>query len=194
MVFEAGGKAQVVLLSLPFASSYAAADGAELWKVDCLNGEVTPSPIFANGMVVVLSPSDKAIAIRPDGQGDVTKTHVVWTNEDSIPDITSPASNGELVFMISSSGILTCLDAKNGKKVWEQDFEIEFHASPTIAGSRVYIFSQKGTAVIFEAAREYKEIFRTELGDAFHASPAFVDNRIYLRGLTNVWCLGGGKK
>ena len=192
-VFEAGGKAQVVLLSLPFASSYAATDGAELWKVDCLNGEVTPSPIFANGLVIVLSPSDKAIAIRPDGQGDVTKTHVAWTNEDSIPDITSPASNGELVFMLSSSGIVTCLDAKNGKKAWEKDFEIEFHASPTIAGSRVYIFSQKGTAVIFEAAREYKEIFRTELGDAFHASPAFVDNRIYLRGLTNVWCFGGGK-
>ena len=53
--------------------------------------------------------------------------------------------------------------------------------------------ARKGTAVIFEAAREYKEIFRTELGDAFHASPAFVDNRIYLRGLTNVWCFGGGK-
>lgn len=193
MVFETGGKAQVVLLSLPFASSYAATDGTELWKVDCLNGEVTPSPIFANGLVIVLSPSDKAVAIRPDGQGDVTKTHVAWTNEDSIPDITSPASNGDLVFMLSSSGMLTCLEAKNGKKAWEHDFEMECHASPTIAGSRVYIFGQKGTAVIFEAAREYKEVFRTELGDAFHASPAFVDNRIYLRGLTNVWCLGGGK-
>jgi len=154
---------------------------------------VTPSPIFANGMVIVLSPSDKAIAIRPDGLGDVTKTHVAWTNEDSIPDITSPASNGELVFMVSTSGMMTCLDAKNGKKVWEHDFEMECHASPTIAGSRVYIFGQKGAAVIVEAAREYKELFRTEMGDAFHASPAFVDDRIYLRGLTNVWCLGGGK-
>ncbi len=193
LVFEASGKAQVALLSLPFASGYAAADGAELWKVECLNGEVTPSPIFANGMVIVLSPSDKAIAIRPDGQGDVTKTHVAWTNEDSIPDITSPASNGDLVFMLSTSGMLTCLEAKNGKKVWEHDFEMECHASPTIADSRVYIFGQKGAAVILEAAREYKEVFRTEMGDAFHASPAFVDSRIYLRGLTNVWCLGGGK-
>jgi outer membrane protein assembly factor BamB len=192
-VFEAGGKAQVVLLSIPFASGYAVNDGAELWKVDCLNGEVTPSPIFANGLVFVLSPSDKAIAIRPDGQGDVTKTHVAWTNEDSIPDITSPASNGDLLFMLSTSGMLTCLDAKNGKKIWEHDFEIECHASPTIAGGRVYMFSQKGTAVVFEAARGYKELFRTEMGDAFHASPAFVDDRIYLRGLTNVWCLGGGK-
>ena len=48
------------------------------------------------------------------------------------------------LFMLSSSGILTCLDAKNGKKAWEHDFEIEFHASPTIAGGRVYIFGQKG--------------------------------------------------
>ena len=190
-VFESNGKVQVVLLSLPFASGYAAADGAELWKVDCLNGEVTPSPIFAAGMVIVASPSDKLVAIKPDGQGDVTKTHLHWTNEDSIPDVTSPASNGELVFMITTSGMLTCVDAKDGKKVWEKDFEMEFHSSPTIAGPRLYLFSQKGLAIVVEAGREYKEISRIQMPDVFHASPAFVDDRIYLRGLTNVWCVGG---
>ena len=50
-----------------------------------------------------------------------------------------------------------------------------------------------GAAVVVEAKREFKELFRTEMGDAFHASPAFVADRIYLRGLTNVWCLGPTK-
>jgi hypothetical protein len=111
-------------------------------------------------------------------------------SEESVPDVTSPVSNGELAFMITTSGMLTCLDAKDGKKQWEHDFEMEFHASPSLAGSRLYLFSQKGTALVVEAARQFKELFRAEMGDAFHASPAFAEDRVFLRGVTNVWCLG----
>jgi hypothetical protein len=130
------------------------------------------------------------MAIRPDGQGDVTKTHVVWTSEDNVPDVTSPTCNGELVFAVTTSGMLTCLDAKDGKKQWDHDYEMEFHASPSLAAGRLYLLSQKGTALVVAAAREFKELFRIEMGDAFHASPAFAQDRIFLRGVTNVWCLG----
>jgi outer membrane protein assembly factor BamB len=85
---------------------------------------------------------------------------------------------------------LTCLDAKDGKKKWEHDFDMECHASPSLAGDRLYLFGQKGTAVVVETARQFKELFRTEMGDGFHASPAFAPERIFMRGLTNVWCLG----
>jgi outer membrane protein assembly factor BamB len=67
---------------------------------------------------------------------------------------------------------------------------MEFHASPSLAGNRLYLLSQKGTAVVAEAGRQYKELFRTEMGDGFHASPAFAGDRIYLRGMTNIWCVG----
>jgi outer membrane protein assembly factor BamB len=190
IVIEAAGKAQIITLAVPCVIAYAATDGAELWRVECLNGEITPSPVFAGGLLFVASPSEKLLAIRPDGQGDVTKTHVVWTSEDNVPDVTSPTSNGELVFAVTTSGMLTCLDAKDGKKQWDHDFEAECHASPSLAGGRLYLFSQKGTAFVVEAARQFKELFRTEMGDGFHASPAFALDRIYLRGLTNVWCLG----
>ena len=110
-------------------------DGAELWRAECLNGEITPSPVFAGGLLFVASPSEKLLAIRPDGQGDVTKTHVVWTGEDNVPDVTSPTSNGELVFAVTTSGMLTCLDAKDGKKQWEHDFDMECHASPAWPGT-----------------------------------------------------------
>jgi len=190
IVIEAAGKWQVITLAVPCVIAYAATDGAELWRAECLNGEITPSPVFAGGLLLVASPSEKLLAIRPDGQGDVTKTHVVWASEDNVPDVTSPLSNGELVFMITTSGMLTCLDAKDGKKLWDHDFEMEFHASPSLAGDRLYLFSQKGTAVVVEAARQFKELFHAEMGDAFHASPAFAQGRIILRGITNVWCLG----
>jgi outer membrane protein assembly factor BamB len=187
IVFEAAGKAQVVTLAVPWAISYAVADGRELWRVECLNGEVLPSPVLGAGMLFVVSPSEKLLAIRTDGQGDVTKTHVVWTAEDNIPDITSPVSNGGLVFTLTSSGILTAFDAKDGKKQWEHDFEMEFHASPSLAANRLYLFSQRGTAIVIEAARQFRELFRTEMDDSFHASPAFVQGGIILRGMTNLW-------
>ncbi len=190
IVIEAAGKAQVITLAIPCVIAYAATDGAELWRVEALNGEITPSPVFAGGLLFVASPSEKLLAIRPDGQGDVTKTHVVWTFEDNVPDVTSPLSNGELVFTLTTAGMLTCLDAKDGKKQWDHDFDMEFHASPSLAGNRLYLLSQKGTAVVVEAARQFKELFRTEMGDTFHASPAFAQDRIFLRGVTNVWCLG----
>jgi len=189
IVFEAAGKTQVLTLAAPWAISYDAADGVELWRVDCLNGEVLPSPVFAAGFVFVASPAEKLLAIRPDGQGDVTKTHAAWTNEDSVPDISSPVSNGELVFTLTSPGLLTAFDAKDGKKQWEHDFEMEFQASPGLAGNRLYLFSQKGTAIIAEAARQFHEVFRTDMNDSFHASPAFVSDGIIVRGTTNLWKL-----
>ena len=114
---------------------------------------VTPSPAFVGGLVLVASPSEKLLAIRPDGYGDVTKTHVAWSSEENVPDIASPAANGEFVFGLTSAGLLTCFDLKDGKKQWEHDFEMDCHASPGIAGGKVYIFGQKGVAVVVEAAR-----------------------------------------
>jgi len=189
IVIEAAGKAQIIALAVPWVIAYDAKDGTELWRVEGLNGEITPSPVFAGGLVFVPSPSEKLLAVRPDGQGDVTKTLVVWTNEDNVPDVTSPTSNGELVFGLTTGGTLTCFDARDGKKLWEHDFDMECHASPSLAGNRLYLIGLKGTAVVVEAARQFKELSRTEMGDAFHASPAFAQDRMFLRGVTNVWCV-----
>jgi len=197
IVIEAAGKPQIITLAIPNVIAYAATDGAELWRADCLNGEVTPSPVFAAGLVLVASPSEKLVAIRPDGQGDVTKTHLSWTNEDNVPDITSPVASAELVFTVTSAGLLSCFDLKDGKKLWEHDFEMECHASPSLVGNRLFVLGQKGAAVLVEAARQYKELFRTEMGDAFDASPAFAQDGMILRGATNAWCIGsttGGAK
>jgi outer membrane protein assembly factor BamB len=190
IVIEAAGKEQVITLAVPWIISYSATDGSELWRVEGLNGEITPSPIFAGGLVIAVSPSDKLFAIRPDGKGDVTKTVVAWTSEENVPDVTSPVGNSELVFTVTTSGMLTCFDVKDGKKLWEHDYDMEFHSSPALAGTRLFLFGQKGVAVVVEAARQFKELYRTEMGDTFHASPGFMDSRIIMRGVTNIWCLG----
>ena len=155
-----------------------------------LEGEVTPSPVFAGGLVLVVSPSAKLVALRPDGAGDVTKSHAVWTNEDNQPDVTSPVANAELAFTANSGGLLTCFDMKDGKKLWEKDLEMEVQASPSLVGNKVLVLGTKGVAVVAEAGREFKEVSRSELVDHFLASPAFAGGRMYLRGATNLWCIG----
>jgi len=194
IVVEAAGKPQIITLAVPWVIAYSAVDGAELWRVEGLDGEITPSPIFAGGLVFAISPSEKLMAIRPDGQGDVSKTHLAWAVEDNVPDVTSPVSNGDQLFMVTTSGLLTCLNAKDGKKLWEHDFDMECHASPTLAANRLYLFGQKGRAVVVEAGPQFKELFRTEMGDAFHASPAFAQDKMFLRGVTNMFCIEVSKR
>jgi outer membrane protein assembly factor BamB len=191
ITFEAGGASQIVTLAVPWVIAYSAKDGAEIWRADCLDGEVTPSPIFAGGTLFVVNPSNKLQAIRPDGHGDVTKTHLIWAAEDNIPDVTSPVSNGELVFALDSGGILTCYDAKDGARQWSHDFSEECHASPSIVGSRLYIVTKKGTLAVVEAAREFKELGRSALGEQVFASPAFALNKIFVRGIKHLICIEG---
>jgi len=194
IIIEAAGKTQIITLALPFVISYSLADGNELWRAELMEGEITPSPIFAGGLVIVVNPAGKLIALRPDGAGDVTKSQVAWEVGDNIPDITSPVSNGELVFTVTTGGGLAAFDAKDGKKIWEKDLEMEVQSSPGISGNQLLVVSTKGDLISVEAGPEFKELGRTKLEDAFHASPAFAGGRMFLRGATNLWCLGSRKE
>ncbi|MEI6351005.1 MAG: PQQ-binding-like beta-propeller repeat protein [Verrucomicrobiota bacterium] len=191
IVIEAAGKTQIITLGVPWVTAYSMTDGAELWKAALLEGEIAPSPIYAGGLVCVICPSSKMIAIRPDGSGDVTKTHVAWTSEENLPDVTTPATNGNRIFYVTSSGQVTCLDAKTGKKAWDHDVAMEVQSSPVIAGERVYIMGTSGETLVIDAAGpEYKEIGKGSIGDKFYASAAFAGGRIYLRGNGFLYCIG----
>lgn len=191
-VIEAAGKTQVITLGLPHVVSYALADGNELWRADVLEGEITPSPVFAGGLVLAVSPSIHLVALRPDGAGDVTKSHLAWSVEDNQPDVTSPVASGELAFTVTSSGTLTCFDLKDGSKQWEHELEMEVQASPSLVGNRVFVLGTKGVAVTVDAARQFQEVSRSALPDHFLASPAFAGGKMFLRGATNLWCVAAG--
>jgi len=190
IVIEAAGRSQIVALALPLVISYEANDGHELWRAELLEGEVTPSPVFAGGQLYLVSPAARLMALAPDGNGDVGKTHVDWTAEEYLPDISSPVSDGDLVFTVTSSGLLACFDAKDGRKHWEHDFGFEVHASPAIANGRVYALGTQGDVIIVGGSREFVELSHSKLDDEFFASPAFADGKILLRGNKQLWCFG----
>lgn len=189
IIIPAADKEQIICLGEPWLISYDFNSGKELWKFDGLGSDLTPSPIFAAGLVIGISPSQRIIAIRPDGSGDITKTHVSWMIEENVPDIASPVASGGLLYTMETHGILICRDAATGKKLWEHTWEAQFQASPVIAGNRLYLSTIEGSTHVLECGREFKELAHNELREPIHATPAFDDGRMYVRGATNLYCL-----
>lgn len=191
---------QIITTANPWVIAYEPEDGKEIWRVRCLTGDVAPSPAAADGVVFVCQDTADLTAIRADGQGDVTKTHILWrVDPESMPDITSPlatgAAAGDFVFRVTSSGTLVCADAMTGKEAWQQDLESPIHASPILVGKNVYLLNGHGKMYIFESAAEWKQIVtpEPEIDDQTNATPAFAAGRIYIRGKQTLYCVGEEK-
>lgn len=174
----------------PWVIEYEPDNGAEIWRANCLGTDAACSPVFADGMVFAVKVYDSLIAIRDDGKGDVTKTNIAWVAEDGIPDICSPVTNGQVVLVLTTDGLLTCYAVKDGQKVWEEELEEDFYASPSFVGDKLYLLSGKGRLIVAGVENGYRELARSELGEKCYASPAFVDGRIYIRGVKNLYCIG----
>ncbi|HLB72602.1 MAG TPA: PQQ-binding-like beta-propeller repeat protein [Sedimentisphaerales bacterium] len=181
---------QIIAAADPNVMAFDPNTGAEIWRAECLAGDIAASPIYAKGLAFVAEPYSKIAAIRTNGKGDVTKTHVAWSVDEPGPDICSPVSNGEYVFVLNTDGLALCFNAQDGKKLWEEDIREDFFASPSIVGDELYLLTEKGVMIIAEAMPKYKELKRCELGERCHASPAFVNGRIYIRGVENLYCIG----
>ena len=190
IVATVAGRVQVLTIADPWVIGYDPARGRELWRANVLGGDVAPSPVCAKDTVFAVQPNSKVIALKADGQGDVTAKGLVWKIDENIPDIVSPLATADFLFTLTTPGLLVCSNAKDGKKVWEKDFEKEGRASPSLVGNRVYVVLEDGTTVMVAASREFKELGRAELGEKVHASPAFLDGRIYLRGLKHLYAIG----
>ena len=195
IVIHAAGKDQVITSADPWVISYAPSDGSVIWRAKCMSGDVASSPIYAGGMVFVVHESADLVAIRPDGTGDVTKTHIAWKGDEGLPDITSPVSNGKQVWLLTSNGDLTCYDVKTGKVTYPKQMAKElrkpFNSSPSIVGEQLWLMDLKGTTTILAAGPVFKLLGSCELGEPIFASPVFADGRIYLRGAKNLYCIGG---
>jgi outer membrane protein assembly factor BamB len=192
LVAEVAGQAHILTLGEPWVIGYDAPTGREVWRLDCLGTDLAPMPVIAGDLLVVVSPGNHVSGLRMDGEGDVTKTHQVWQYDEYVPDITSPLSDGQRVYLVITYGDLVCVDGTTGAQLWEESLDLEFNASPTLVGEHIYVFSAEGTAVVFTAGEEYREVSRGELHEPVRASPAFVGDQIFVRTTGHLVCLGAG--
>ncbi len=196
LVIRVGDRPQVITAADPWVIAYDPSNGEELWRAKCLRQDVGPSPTFAGGVVYVANEYPCLSAIKADGKGNVTDTHVLWTAEDNLPDTCSPLATEQFVFTMTSAGLLTCYDAKTGEMLWEEDFENStFSSSPSMAGNRLYVFNEEGKSWVLEPTREgCKRLAEGSLGEKCVTSPAFQEGRIYIRGEKQLFALGEKKQ
>ncbi|MGA2499050.1 MAG: PQQ-binding-like beta-propeller repeat protein [Tepidisphaeraceae bacterium] len=195
LVFEAAGRTQMVVAGAQWLVSYDPATGKELWRADDGNGETAaPRPVFGNGMVylttgVLGSARPQLWAIRVDGEGDVTKTHVAWKLATQVPMVSSPLLVGQELYIVSDDGVVVCVDALNGQVLNKHRAGGNHYASPTWAEGRLYFFNRDGKATILEAGKDLKPLAENPLDGPLFASPAFVDSALYIRTDTRLYCV-----
>ncbi len=189
IVVNTGERDEIITAADPYVISYDAATGKELWRVDALSGDIGPSPTYAGGLIFACNDMGLAAIKAPT---EDTEAKVVWTATDSLPDTTSPASDGQRVYVAASYGTVTCYRAEDGKKLWEQDLQASFSASPVIVGDKVYLSDTDGVTHIFANADKYKAISRGTTSARILATPAFVDGSIFIRTEDSLMRIGKG--
>lgn len=177
-----GGKPALVVMGNPAVSAYNPSSGAELWRVDCMSGEVGSSPASSNGVVYAASEYAKIIAI--DGASGET----LWEASDYLPECSSLAATSNLVFCATSYGMVCAYDAKTGAVKKEHDLSTPFYSSPVVVDGKVYLFSNSGKAYIFSAS-DFSLITSFETGEKTFATPAFTDGMMVVRTDKSIYCV-----
>lgn len=189
-VFSIDGKFQLVCPAAGATIAYDPATGKELWRVLHPTMNAGCRPILANNLIyVTVGHKPTLLAIRPDGTGEITNSHVQWKQTRSVPSRPSVLVIGDLVFMVSDNGIASCLDAKTGKQVWEERLGGECSGSPVFADGHIYVPDQTGTTFVLEPARSFKKVAGNRLADGCMASPAVTGKSLLIRTKTHLYCI-----
>jgi outer membrane protein assembly factor BamB len=140
-------------------------------------------------MVFLSSGFDRpsTMAIKVDGRGDVTDTHIAWTNARSAPNTPSMLLDGKELYFVSDSGIATCADALTGTVHWSERLGGNFSASPILAGGRLYFQNEEGVGFVVQAGKTYQLLSRNDLKERTLASPSVDGDALYLRGEKNLF-------
>jgi outer membrane protein assembly factor BamB len=184
------------------AFGYEPRTGKEIWRVHFDDWSVAPRPLYQDGTAYLVTGlvHPQLWAVRVDGEGDVTDTHVTWRLTQHVAKTASPILVDGLIYMLGDDGIATCVDAATGEVVWSKRIGGKFAASPIYgagtrhedgsqpgAGSRLYFCNQNGDTTVVKAGREFETIATNTLDDGLMASPAADGRALYLRTKTHLY-------
>ncbi len=185
ILVNTGSRTEVILTTNPNVNGYDPQTGKELWNIACLSGEVGPSAGYADGMVFAGNEYAKLVGIKLGATPEI-----LWEADEFLPEVSSPLAVNGMVYVATTYGVLACIDAKTGQKLWDQEFGDAFYSSPIYADGKVYITDMSGKTHIVKATKDYQLIGTPELGEKSVCSPVFQDGRVYLRGMNQLYCIG----
>lgn len=193
LLVSAAGKDQVIVPGAQWVVSYDPASGRELWRVRHGDGfSNVPRPVVANDLVCVCTGfmQPQLIAIRLDGEGDVTASHVAWKIPKSVPTMPSPVVAGNEIYYVTDQGVATCADARTGDVVWTKRLGGNYSSSPLAAAGRIYFSNREGETRVIRPGKEYEELAVNKLNGEHMASPAVFDDSLLLRTNTHLYRIG----
>ena len=198
LIREMAGRPQMIVPGNKAVTSYDPRNGRMLWFVDGLADDSVITPVYheKSGLVLTCTswPAKVLVAVRPDGEGNVTSNKVVWKSSEGAPYVPSPIAVGDWFFTSSFGGKAAhCFEAATGKILWKEPMGLH-HASPVSANGLVYFLNDDGVMHVVKAEPKYELVARNELGEKTYASPALCDGQMFLRGFKNLYCIGAPAK
>lgn len=193
LIVTAAGRHQVIIPGAQWVASYDPADGREIWRLRYGDGfSNVPRPVMANDLVCVCSGfmQPQLIAIRLDGEGDVTKSHLAWKIPKSVPTMPSPVVAGDQIYFVTDQGVLTSADIKTGQTIWTRRLGGNYSASPLATADRIYFSNHEGQTFVLRPGHEYNELAVNKLDGQHMASPAVFEDSLLLRTHTHLYRIG----
>ena len=161
LVITVKGQKQMISPGSNVVCAYDPKNGREIWRVRYDGYSVIPRPVYGHGLLFIGTGFDRptVMAVRPEGQGDVTETHVAWKVTRGAPNTPSLLLVGDELFMVADSGMVSCLDARTGSTHWQERIGGNCSASPFHANGRIYLQTEEGLGVVL-AAGKGRKLFR----------------------------------
>jgi outer membrane protein assembly factor BamB len=186
------GKMQMIFCGNKEIASYNPDDGSKYWYVNGPSEDFCSSPVYneKSGLLLVSSawPIRNLVAIRPDGQGDVTKSHVVWQSRTGAYYVPSPVCTDNYLFTTMTTGQVHCIEAATGKILWVEDMGMQY-SSPVLANGLVYMPNDEGVITVIKPGPKFEYVAKNSIGERMYASPAISNGKIYLRGYQHLFCI-----
>jgi outer membrane protein assembly factor BamB len=190
LVITVNQQDQLVSVGAYRAAAYQPLTGQEIWRVSYGDGfSNVPRPVFGQGLVLIATgfQTPALMAVRPDGTGDVTRTHVAWTITRGAPYTPSPLLVGNDVYYVSDTGVLSLADLPSGQVVWQQRLGGNYSASPVLADGRIYFQSEEGMTTVIAPGREFRRLATNRLEGATLASMAVSSGSFFIRSHTHLY-------
>jgi glucose dehydrogenase len=188
-LIDVGGQQQVICPGSGVINALDPVSGREIWRVRHDGYSVIPKPVYGHGLVFLSTGYDSptVMAIRPNGRGDVTDTHVAWTLAKGAPHTPSLLLVGEELYFVSDKGIATCVDARTGRQHWQERIGGNYSSSLLFADGKIYAQSEDGPAVVFSPGKTFRKIADAGFKERTLASYAAGDSALFIRTEKNLY-------
>lgn len=189
---------ELVLNGHTGAKAYDPESGKELWFCKSFNGRGSPTvtPSEAGLLHVVNGLSGDTYAVKPGGNGDVTKTHMAWHSPRvGGRDLPSPIAMGNRVIMVSMrGGVMNCYDAKSGKELWRSRIGGQFSASPIAYDGHAVVIREDGEAFVVKPGDKANIVARNKISggedEIFRSTITPSDGQLFIRSTGALYCIG----